>query len=289
MKLTIATCQIPITADVEKNCRLILKEIENAAMNGAKVAHFAEGALSGYPGIDFAGFAGFDWNKLRSCTKRIMESARRMKIWVVLGSFHELSGSNKPHNCLYIINSKGDIAERYDKMFCTGNASMDRADLKHLSPGSHFCIFKIGGVLCGTLICHDFRYPELYREYYKLGARVVFHSFYNILDKAPSKPEDSWEYIVRPTLQGYAANNYMWISANNTSRNYSSWGSFFVRPDGLVVNNLRRNQSGLLINVIDTAEKFSDASVHWRDRCIQGIYHSGVLAGDLRSDDRTTL
>ncbi|MEZ4606679.1 MAG: hypothetical protein R2865_07755 [Deinococcales bacterium] len=29
----------------------------------------------------------------------------------------------------------------------------------------YFSVFDIRGFCCGALICHDYRYPELYREY----------------------------------------------------------------------------------------------------------------------------
>jgi deaminated glutathione amidase len=289
MKLRIATCQFATTANITKNCNAILRQMKVAAGKHARVVHFLEGALSGYAGHDFTTFKDYPWEELKNCTYLIMESARKLKIWVILGSAHRLSGKHKPHNCLYIIGSDGAIKDRYDKMFCTGDASQNWADLKHYSPGNHFCVFTIDGVRCGALICHDFRYQELYREYYKRGVKLMFHSFYNVLDKAPKKPEDGWAYIVRPTLQAYAANNYMWISATNCSRKFSSWPAFVVRPDGIVVGNLRTNMSGILIREIDTKIKLGDASVNWRDRSIRGIFHSGKVVPDRRSDERTKL
>jgi hypothetical protein len=43
--------------------------------------------------------------------------------------------------------------------------------------GTHFATFVLHGVMCGVLICHDYRYPELYREYKKLGVQFMFHSY----------------------------------------------------------------------------------------------------------------
>ena len=99
-----------------------------------------------------------------------------------------------------------------------------------------------------------------------------------------------WGVIVPPTMQAYAANNFMWISANNTSARESSWPSFVVRPDGVIVSRLRRHQAGMLITTIDTKAKLYDASSAWRDRAMQGIYHSGKLVkNDPRSRNRRTI
>jgi len=83
--------------------------------------HFPEGALSGYADIDFETFAGFGWDRLQEATEEVIKLARRLQIWVILGSAHRLSGAHKPHNSSYVISDVGDIVERYDKRFCSGD------------------------------------------------------------------------------------------------------------------------------------------------------------------------
>ena len=95
----------------------------------------------------------------------------------VVGSAHQRSGDHKPHNSLYIISDAGQIVDRYDKRFCSGDRDGRTGDLAHYSPGSHFSVSDIDGVRCGALVCYDYRYPELYREYSKLGVQLMFHSF----------------------------------------------------------------------------------------------------------------
>ena len=97
-----------------------------AARRGARVAHFPEGALSGYAGSDFETFAGFDWDRLGEATAEMAEYARRLGIWVVVGSAHRLSGAHKPHNSVYIVSDSGRFVERYDKRFCAGDPDGQR-------------------------------------------------------------------------------------------------------------------------------------------------------------------
>ena len=66
------------------------------------------------------------------------------------------------------------------------------------------------------------------------------------------------------------ANNYMWISVNNTTRRESSGSSFVVRPDGLIDGRLPLHRTGVLISTIDPREKFYDASEAWRGRAMKG-------------------
>ena len=57
----------------------------------------------------------------------------------------------------------------------------------------------------------------------------------------------------------------------------------------IIVNRLANNRAGTLVNVVDTNVKVYDASKHWRDRAIKGMFHSGRLVRDPRSRRRTTI
>lgn len=134
MKLAVATCQSPVSAEIGANTRAVLRQLNQAADGGAHVAHFCEGALSGYAGRDFDGFQGFDWSLLRECTLRVMQRARELGVWLLLGSSHPLSGRRKPHNCVYVIDDRGKLVDRYDKRFCSGDRAGSMGDLAHYTP-----------------------------------------------------------------------------------------------------------------------------------------------------------
>jgi hypothetical protein len=176
--LKVATCQFPVSADIGANLRYVIRQMGLASQRGARVAHFPEGSLSGYAGTDFASFAGFGWDQLDEAFAAVAEAARKLGIWVVLGSAHRLSDGHKPHNSSYVISDSGQITERYDKRFCSGDSAERTGDLAHYSPGRHFSVWSIDGWICGALICYDYRFPELYREYKKRGVQLMFHSFY---------------------------------------------------------------------------------------------------------------
>jgi deaminated glutathione amidase len=105
--LKVATCQFPVSADISANLRYIKRQMATACWRGSRVAHFPEGSLSGYAGTDFESFGGYDWDRLHEATAEIAGHARQLRLWVVLGSAHRLSGSHKPHNSLYVISDSG--------------------------------------------------------------------------------------------------------------------------------------------------------------------------------------
>jgi deaminated glutathione amidase len=134
------------------------------------------------------------------------------------GTCHARSGPHKPHNSLYMIDDRGGIVDRCDKTFC--------------GPGVHLGVFEIGRVRCGALICHDYRYPELYREYKRRGVQLAFHSYHagNIPSetfKAMRKQvgAENRRFNTEGTIPGIttlatmiaeAANNHVWISCPNS-------------------------------------------------------------------------
>jgi predicted amidohydrolase len=235
----------------------------------------------------------------------VLERAAAFHLWVILGTTHRLTAPHKPHNSLYIINDQGHLIDRYDKRFCAGDPSGQTGDLAHYSPGNHCSVFEIDGVRCGALICHDNRYPELYREYKRQAIQVMFHS-YHAAHASPERwqamqaavgeqhralnPATTIAGILQPaSMHVAAADNYVWISCANSSARESCWPSFVVRPDGIVTGRLRRHTAAILVSSVDTETEYYDSTVAWRDRAMEGVFHSGELVDDPRSTDRTRL
>jgi predicted amidohydrolase len=279
--------------------------LRQAAEREADVAHFPEACLSGYAGADLEGHDDLDRDLLERHASRIARQAAELGLWVVLGSAHPLSPPHKPHDSLYVIDDRGRVVDRYDKRFCSGDAEGGSGDLLHYTPGNHASVFDIRGVRCGALICHDYRYPELYRDYKERGVQLVFHSFHAAhVDaarlarmEAAVGPEHhrsaggtTYPEITMPaTMIAAAACNHVWISCPNSSARESCWGSFFVRADGVITGRLERHVEGLLLSTVDTDAELYDSTARWRGRAMRGRLHSGSLVSDPRSDDRTEL
>ena len=60
--LKVASCQFPVNADIAANARCIPRYLRRAANAGAHLLHTSEASLSGYAGVDFPSFEGFDWD-----------------------------------------------------------------------------------------------------------------------------------------------------------------------------------------------------------------------------------
>ncbi len=278
--LKVATCQFAVSSSVKRNSRAICEFMRKSHKAKVDIVHFSECALSGYVGTDFPNFDGYDWESLKQETEKIMALAAELRLWVVLGSTHRLTGPNKPHNSLYLINPKGKIVDRYDKRFCTPG------DLRRLTPGNRFVNFTINGVKCSLLICFDLRFPEIYRQLYKQKVNCIFQSFYNARQKGPSVHT----HIMRQTMQCRAATNHFWVSMSNSSGYYSPYPSCFIQPDGKIVRQLRANRPGMMVNTVDLSRKFYDPMADFRDMAISGKLNNARQAvNDPRSRKRRSL
>jgi len=287
--LRVATCQFAVSASIKRNARQIGEFLRKSKKTKADIVHFPECALSGYVGTDFANFDRYDWEQLKKETQKIMALAKKLRLWVVLGSTHRLTPDrnirgqaepNKPHNSLYLISPKGKIVDRYDKRFCISG------EIRKITPGDHFVNFTINGVKCSLLICFDARFPEIYRQLYKQGVNCILQSFYNARQKGPSVHT----HIMRQTMQCRAATNHFWVSMANSSGYYSPYPSCFIQPDGKIIKQLKQNRAGLMVNTVELSKKFYDPMANFRDIAIAGVLsNSPKTISDPRSKNTIIL
>ncbi len=250
-KLKVATCQFPVTGDLNSNAEYIKAYIVEASLQQADIVHFSEASLTGYPPGDIPTFENYQWEKLREVTHEIMDLARKNNIWVVLGSAHFISEQEKPLNSLYIISNEGKIVDRYDKSMLT------RGDADFYTAGNHVVVVELKGYKVGFLICYDSCYPEMYNLYRHKGVSIMFHSFYN----AGHKGETILDEIIPAEIRVRASDNMMWVVANNSTGDYSSWPACIARPDGSL-ESLERGVPGILYRDFPDT-KLSDEFSSW--------------------------
>ena len=237
-KLRVASCQFPVTEDIERNADYIGRYMQKAAAEGAHLLHTSEACLSGYAGSDYESFAGYEWDPLRWHTTCLRDLTAELNLWLVLGSAHFLSARSKPTNCLYLIGPSGEIVERYDKSMCTGG------DQQHYSAGNRQVVERINGVQVGLAICYDICYPQIYAAYREKGVELMLHSFYNARGHGPN----CLDVLNKHQVTTRCADNTLWAVANNSSHPYSNWASFVARPDATVAQQLPQNRPGMLIH-----------------------------------------
>ena len=72
-RLTIATCQFPVTANIQENERYIRTQLKESKVRGADISHFSASSLSGYAGIDFVKYDNHNKKLLEHSLTQIKE------------------------------------------------------------------------------------------------------------------------------------------------------------------------------------------------------------------------
>jgi predicted amidohydrolase len=162
--IRIAAAQSQISSDVRENGREIRRLMEQARSEGAAIAHFPEGAMSGCSKAQIKNWDHVNWDVIVNELRSTAALARELGLWVVVGCSHRLTPPHRPHNSLYIISAQGELVARYDKQFCS------HTEITHWhTPGRECCVFEVEGWRFGCALCIEIHFPEVFQSYAELG------------------------------------------------------------------------------------------------------------------------
>lgn len=158
-----AAVQLKFAATVEGNLAKVEAALAQAARRKADTVLFPECATTGYN----RDFAKLSWPEVQAALKRIGALAAKHGVNVLLGS--PVFRRGHWQNCLVVFDRRGRVVHCYAK------CQLTERDRRFFKPGDSVALFKLDGVLCTAIICHERRYPELVRLAVMAGARIVFH------------------------------------------------------------------------------------------------------------------
>lgn len=207
--MIIATAQPWVTPDVVANGEQVRSLMWEANAKGARLVHFPEGALSGYPT-----FAGQDWERLKHEMGATCALARDLHLWVVVGSNHPMEAA-RPRNGLHVISDGGELIGRYDKRICSFNEAA-----KHYDAGTDALVFALDGFRFGCALCIEVNFPELFRQYEELRVDCVLFS---------AHADDP---IFAVQAQAHAATNCYWVSVSTPANFADRLPAGLIGPDG---------------------------------------------------------
>ena len=263
--VVLATAQTSIVADIHQNGRTIRAQMVAAARQGARLVHFPEAALSGYVISEISDWADVDWRGLRSELDETASLAKRLGIWVVVGSNHRLRGPCWPQNSLYVISDQGVLAGRYSKRLCSNT------ELTYwYTPGAEPLAFDVDGVRFGCALCIEVVFPHLFAEYERLGVTCMLLSSY------------SNDPVHGLMARAHAATTCMWVSVA-TPVACQDFPAMLVGPDGGVSALCAAGRPDLVIQPVDPADKRYRRALRvarpWRAEARSGRIYAGRYAG----------
>lgn len=175
-----AVCQMTATPDKEANFTTCKRLIEQAKEGGASMIFLPEG-------FDYLGSSREETLQLSESLQgdiitRYSQLARKLKVWLSLGGFHERGhnweNDRRIYNSHVIINSQGEIVSVYRKghlfdVELTGKG-VSLKESAFTIPGARLVPpvqTPIGKV--GLGICYDLRFPEMSSALQRHGAEIL--------------------------------------------------------------------------------------------------------------------
>src|SRR3954447_2418426 len=221
--LTIAVAQGQVSADVSENGREVRALMRQARSGGAALVHFPEAAMSGCSKAQVKDWGRFDWDSLVVELLYVAGLAGELGLWVVVGCSHRLTPPHRPHNSLYVISDRGELATRYDKRLL----SHTEITGWH-TPGREPCVFEVDGWRFGCALCIEIHFPELFQDYAGLGVDCVLFSAYaddpmfGIQAQGNAASHSYWVSVSVPTQMSYGLCSRL-IAPTGRTRRWRRW------------------------------------------------------------------
>ena len=257
----VAAVQMVSTVDVDENLATADRLISEAAEQGAELVLLPEvfAVLEGGPMRQYGEVEGT--GKLQDF---LAGQARGNKLILVGGTIPLISRPGKAQSdakhtiedgkvraaCL-VFDSEGKQVARYDKIHLfdvtVNDAQTEYSESHSYEAGSAMATLKTPLGHLGLSVCYDMRFPELYRDFFKLGVEIVTvpAAFTAVTGEA------HWESLLRAR----AIENQCYVIAaaqggrHNEKR--ETWGhSMVIDPWGNILVSLEKGE-GIAVADID--------------------------------------
>jgi predicted amidohydrolase len=178
-EIRMAGLQMLVVSDISKNKEQILKGITRAATEGATFLITPEGSLSGYT-------SDFKQEELSSALEEVRDSARKMKVGLMLGTcFKEVKkGKEYCFNQVQVYTPDGQSLGAYSKILrCSELDVPGTGEMAEYAEGT-LRTFEWEGCNFGILICNDLwatpgyttmPNPYLPWKLQQMGAQFIVH------------------------------------------------------------------------------------------------------------------
>ena len=239
-RLVLAAAQMKFRAAIADNVSWMVEMIHSSAKAGADVILFPECAVTGY-NLDFAAVSP---PEVARALQSVARAARAARCHVLVGS--PTFAGRRRFNSLVVFDRRGRT------VFCYSKIHLTARDARFFAPGNALAFFRLAGVPCTAIICHERRYPELVRLPVMLGAQIVFHPNAGLDSLPVSKSK-------RHGRDGIAVrafeNEVYYVFANSVGRQgaglWSAGDSKIVSPDSSVLARANNRDETVILAEID--------------------------------------
>jgi predicted amidohydrolase len=177
--MSFAVIQMVSQSDVLANLTQARRLLERAAADGARLAVLPEN-FAAMGRRDMADIGRAEALGEGPILPWLKQAARDLTLWIVAGTLPlppKDQPSAKPNACSLLIDDRGEIVARYDKLHLF---DVDVADARgryresdDYAFGSNVVVADTPVGRLGLTVCYDLRFPELYSELRAAGAELI--------------------------------------------------------------------------------------------------------------------
>lgn len=234
--LRVASVQMRSSRDLDVNVRQTISFLKQCAAARVDVAVFPECSVSGYFNDIIPKLTA---KELKQAESRLARACKELGLWAIIGT--PVREEGKLYNSAVVIDDLGKVRERYHKV---------QLAERWPDPGDHLSVFRVKGVPCSIIICHDERYPELVRLPVLAGARVIFY----LSHESPITQEHKLGPY-RAQIQARAVENGVFVVQANAPANADATGSHgqsrIIDPDGNLIHEASMFKEEILTSMLD--------------------------------------
>ena len=176
-ELKVACVQLASVKDPDANAQAIVESLKAEAKEGTRLVVFGECVLTGY---DDGLIRSLKPEQIERALAIVKQGCKQAGVYAVVGTPYFENG--KRYNGAYVIGPAGQVVKRYAKIHNV------EADL--FIDGEELAIFRIDDVPTTIMVCHDERYPEIFRIPVLAGAKVGI--YISCESKEPLQKQDNY-------------------------------------------------------------------------------------------------
>ena len=266
--LKVACIQTNSKSDPNINIREVSSLIRAARSNGAELITTPEVVGMLEPNREKA-LKKAQPENYHGVLREFQALSRDLAIWLLIGSISIKLSNGKLANRSFLINPDGQIIARYTKIHMfdveVNDGSIYRESATY-QPGTSACLARTPWGLVGLTVCYDIRFPALYRDLAKAGAKIIFipSAFTEVTGEA------HWHILQRARA---IENGCFIVSAAQTGmheQNRKTFGhSIIVDPWGNILADADKDvgfiTADLDLNLVDEVRKKIPSLTHDRE------------------------
>ncbi|WP_312244060.1 carbon-nitrogen hydrolase family protein [Stutzerimonas nitrititolerans] len=177
--MSLSVIQMASQADVQSNLKSARRLLEQAAVQGARLAVLPENfAAMGH--ADPLALGRAEAQGTGPILPWLRQAARDLGLWIVAGTLPlppDGEPDAKPRACSLLVDDRGQRVARYDKLHLF---DADVADSRgryresdHYAPGQRLVVADTPLGRLGMTVCYDLRFAELYLALRAAGAELI--------------------------------------------------------------------------------------------------------------------